>query len=368
MAELIITFPNFGNYTLAFKLICKELGLKAVFPEKTNSKQISEGAKLAPEMYCFPFKVNLGNYLEAIRKGANTILMATASGGSCRLRYYGRVQEKILKEGGHKVNFIIFDQSIKDIYKKIKEISGLPFWQILKAIVSFYKKLRFIEKIEEKTRYLRPREIKKGMTDKVFNESLLKLERTNSKNFEKVKKEILTEFAKIEIEKNKKVPKVGLIGEIYTLCDPVVNFEIEKKLGKLGVEVHREITLSYHLKKKIFFTDFFIQRKIRDYLACSVGGHGRDAIYEMLKYIKEGFDGVIQILPAMCMPETTVRPILEKLHQKSKIPFLSLSIDEQVAEAGIETRLEAFVDVVQNYHERKFLENKHLKHESLFRS
>ena len=70
----------------------------------------------------------------------------------------------------------------------------------------------------------------------------------------------------------------------------------------------------------------------------------------MLHYIKEDFDGVIHLLPAFCMPETSVRPILEKIHQESGIPFLSLSLDEQVAEAGIDTRLEAFVDVVRNYH------------------
>jgi benzoyl-CoA reductase/2-hydroxyglutaryl-CoA dehydratase subunit BcrC/BadD/HgdB len=73
----------------------------------------------------------------------------------------------------------------------------------------------------------------------------------------------------------------------------------------------------------------------------------------MLKYVKEGFDGVIQLLPSFCMPETSVRPILEKIHQETGIPFLSLSLDEQVAEAGIDTRIEAFVDVVKNYHHQK---------------
>jgi predicted nucleotide-binding protein (sugar kinase/HSP70/actin superfamily) len=56
-----------------------------------------------------------------------------------------------------------------------------------------------------------------------------------------------------------------------------------------------------------------------------------------------------------CMPEITVRPILEKIHQESGIPFLSLSLDEQVAEAGINTRLEAFIDVVKSYHNKKII-------------
>ena len=73
----------------------------------------------------------------------------------------------------------------------------------------------------------------------------------------------------------------------------------------------------------------------------------------MLDYAKKDFDGIIHLLPAFCMPEITVRPILEKIHQETKIPFLSLSLDEQVAEAGINTRLEAFVDVVLNYFRNK---------------
>jgi predicted nucleotide-binding protein (sugar kinase/HSP70/actin superfamily) len=353
MEKPIITFANWGNYTVAFKTLFEGLGLEVIPPEKTNSQTITDGAKIAPEMFCFPLKINLGNYLSAIKKGANTIFMATASGGSCRLRYYGVVQDKILKEAGHKVNFIIFDQDIKDIYSKIKEISGVSFWQILKVFRLFYKKLRLIEKMERISQYLRPREIGKGATDKLLAECLSKLENTIEKDFARTKKEILKKFSEIKINKNRELPKVGLIGEIYTVCDPIVNFEVERKLGMEGIEVHREMELSYQIKKKIFFRDFFIQRKVMPYLKSTVGGHGRDAIYEMLDYIKKGFNGVIHLLPAMCMPEVTVRPILEKIHQESGIPFLSLSLDEQVAEAGINTRLEAFIDVVNNHHKEK---------------
>lgn len=350
-----VTFANWGNYTVAFEALFKSLGIEVLPPEKTNPKAVLEGAKLSPEMFCFPFKVNIGNYLSAIKKGANTIFMVTASGGSCRLRYYAATQEKILKELGQEINFIIFDQGLKDVYLKVKKFSGKSFWEILRAAKLCLRILFFIEKLEKKAAFLRPREVKKGEADLVFTEGIKKLEQvTNEKDFEEAKKQILEEFSKIKFEEKLNLPRVGLIGEIYTVCDPQVNFEIEKKLGKEGIEVHREITLSYHLSKKFLFTDLRIQRKIKSYLSSTVGGHGRDAIYEMLKYTKEGFDGVVQLLPAMCMPETTVRPILEKIHQDTGVPFLSLSFDEEVAEAGIDTRLEAFIDVVKNYHNNKF--------------
>lgn len=349
-----ITFANWGNYSVAFKTLFEELGAEVILPEKTNSQTITDGAKIAPEMFCFPLKVNLGNYLNAIKKGANTIFMATASGGSCRLRYYGVIQDKVLKEAGYNVDFIIFDQGVKDIYSKIKNISGASFWQVLKAARFFLKKLRLIERMERQAQYLRPRELKKGTTDKLFLGGISELENLKTeKDFPRIKKEILQKFSEVEIDKNRNLPKIGIIGEIYTVCDPIVNFEVEKKLGNEGIEVHREMDLSYQLKKKIFFKDFFIQRKIKSYLRSTVGGHGRDAIYEMLNYAKEGYDGVIHLLPAFCMPEITVRPILEKIHQESAIPFLSLSLDEQVAEAGLNTRLEAFVDVVRNHYNKK---------------
>ena len=350
----VVTFANWGNYTLAFKALFESLGIKVILPEKTNSQAILEGAKISPEMFCFPFKVNLGNYLSAIRAGANTIFMATASGGSCRLRYYAATQGKILKELGREIDFVVFDQGIKDVYSKVRKFSGKSFWQIAKATKVCLKTLFFIEKLEKKAAFLRPREIEKGKTDLIFTEAMKKLEKIkNEKELEKAKEEILNELSKVEIKENVNLPQVGLIGEIFTVCDPQINFEVEKKLGREGIEVHKEITLTYHLSKKFLFTDWRIQRKIKKYLGSTVGGHGRDAIYEMLKYARENFDGVIQLLPAMCMPETTVRPILEKIHQETNIPFLSLSFDEEVAEAGIDTRLEAFIDVVKNHYESK---------------
>jgi predicted nucleotide-binding protein (sugar kinase/HSP70/actin superfamily) len=94
--------------------------------------------------------------------------------------------------------------------------------------------------------------------------------------------------------------------------------------------------------------DWKIQKKIMPYLQSTVGGHGRDAIYEMLEYSKGNFDGVIQLLPFGCMPETTVRPILQKISKEKNIPFISFSIDEQTGETGITTRLEAFIDLIKN--------------------
>ena len=191
----------------------------------------------------------------------------------------------------------------------------------------------------------------------ILRKAFLELEGIKElKELSKFKKKVFKSFSGIEIDKDKNPLRVGLIGEIYTVSDGAINFDIEEKLGREGIEVWREMDVSYHLKKGIFkWKDWQIQRKIMPYLQSTVGGHGRDAIYEMLDYTKKDFDGIIHLLPYGCMPEISVRPILEKLHSQSGMPFLSLSLDEQMAESGINTRLEAFADVVRNYNKNKKL-------------
>lgn len=324
MEKPIITFARFGNYTAAFKTLLEQLGLKVIPPAKTTPQTIAEGAKIAPEMFCFPMKVTIGNYLPALRKGANTIFMVQNVGGSCRQRYYGVIQEKLLKDYGWKINFLDFRATPKDIYSKVKEATGASFWQILRAAKFFFKKISLIEKIEKLAQHYRPREIEKGMTDRILDEAIGEIENLKEeKEFPKLKKKILKRFSQIKIEKNRDLPKVGLIGEIYTVCDPDVNFGIEKKLGNEGIEVHREMSILYHLKKLIFpWKDWIIQRKINPYLKSTVGGHGRDAIYEMLSYIKEGFDGVVHLLPFSCFvgnTNITVEGYLQKPIQEVKI-------------------------------------------------
>jgi len=351
-----ITFASWGNYTIAFKTLLQRLGFEVFPPAKTNPKVIEEGVKLSPELFCFPLKVNIGNYLSALKKGADTIIMWENIRGSCRMRYYWIVQEKILREAGFNVKVLNFNsQNLLSRIKEIKRLNHISLWQLLKATRFFFKEISFIEKLEEKAQYFRAKEKEKGQTEKALREALEKLEQTtSSKGLSELAKETWKKFSKIEIDKNREVLRVGIIGEIYTIVDGEVNFGLDKKLGEMGIQIHRKLNLTQHLRGGFSpWNEWLLQRKINSYLKSTVGGHGRQAIEEMLEYAKKGFDGVIHLLPFGCMPEVTVRPILQKISQEKRLPFLSISLDEQTAEAGIQTRLEAFTDLLWSYHKNK---------------
>lgn len=348
-----VTFARWGNYTIAIKALFESLGFEVILPQTTN-KTIAEGVKYAPELFCFPMKILLGNYMEAIRQGADTIFSAENCTGSCRQRYYGAVQEKILKECGHNINFINMPLSPKRFVAALKKYSGKPLKNIFYSLYFCYLLISVIEKIEKRLNYLRPRELKAGDAGRAGAAGFKILENVkNLKELAAAKNEIAKLLKSVQFDGKKQIPRVGILGEIYGVTEAQINFGVEQKLGKQGIDITRQMSLLYQIRKLVFpWKDFIIGRKAKGYLGSSVGGHGRDAVAEMLHFAKDGFDGVIQILPFGCMPEVTVRPVLEKIRKESGMPFLSLSIDEQVAEAGIATRLEAFGDVVFNHYRK----------------
>ncbi|MFO7819528.1 MAG: CoA protein activase, partial [Halanaerobacter sp.] len=83
------------------------------------------------------------------------------------------------------------------------------------------------------------------------------------------------------------------------------------------------------------------------YLNHEVGGHGLETIGETVLYAQDNYDGVIHLSPFTCMPEIIAKSILPGLSKDLAMPVLSITVDEHTGEAGVVTRLEAFVDLLK---------------------
>ena len=91
----------------------------------------------------------------------------------------------------------------------------------------------------------------------------------------------------------------------------------------------------------------FKPKDAKPYINRPIGGHAQQAIGHTIQYAKEGYDGVILIYPFTCMPEITSNAIIHAVSKKYHIPVLTLCFDEQTGQAGVQTRLEAFVDMIK---------------------
>jgi predicted nucleotide-binding protein (sugar kinase/HSP70/actin superfamily) len=70
-------------------------------------------------------------------------------------------------------------------------------------------------------------------------------------------------------------------------------------------------------------------------------------------FARRNYDGVIQLAPLTCMPEIVAHSIFPALTRDYKIPLLTFYLDEHSGEAGIQTRLEAFIDLIEAQRSKK---------------
>ena len=359
-----VTFPHMGYMWVCLKAMLEYLDVEVVVPPPTSKKTLTLGTKHASEFACLPLKLNLGNFMEAYELGADAILMAGGC-GPCRFGYYAYVQKEILNDLNYKYNLVVLEPPEKHISEfliNVKQITGSKSWyQVIKGIRFGYLKARAVDEIEKMSFKSRPREVIAGSVDRAFNLAMKEIIQAASPS-ELAEamiraKEIMFSVA---VDNGRPVLKVGLVGEIYTLLEPFTNQNMERNLGRLGVEVDRSIYLSEWVNDHLFMG--FIKnvrsreaacRAARPYINHFVGGHGEETIGNTVLYAKTGYDGVIQLLPFTCMPEIVAQSILPGVSSDHGITAMTLILDEQSGEAGINTRLEAFVDLLTRRREQR---------------
>lgn len=346
-----ITFPRMGLMDVSVNSFMYEIGAEPVPPPPITKRTLDLGVKNSPEFACLPLKITLGNYLETMEKGVDCIAMAGGV-GPCRFGYYAEVQREILRDLGQDVKMITIEPNIWSIYSGFNYIAGgrIPLLKLYRILSFVMAKMKAVDELEKICHYVRPRTTRYTELNARFKRLLGDLEKASSMAcLMRIKEEGEDLLYDLLDPTRDEVLHVGIVGEIYLLLEPSVNLFVEERLGKLGVQVHRELFLSHWVE------DHILGRVDRrpyikagaPYLNAMIGGHGQESIGRTVLYAREGMDGVVQIAPFTCMPEIVAESIFPTLSRRENIPVLSLFFDEHSGEAGIQTRLEAFVDLIQ---------------------
>ena len=312
LSNMRVSIPHMGKYS---EVITKELGdclnWEIVSSPIPSEITIEIGARYMDELMCLPAKVTLGTMIEACEQGAEHLIMFDSC-GQCRLKTYWILQERALRKLGY--NAIVHPVRLGwGTPHDIRAIDpSIPLW---KSWWAFYKVLRRISELDKKQW--------------------------------------------IEIPDESNLVKIGIVGEIYTVLSPEVNKDLIHKIEKMGALVHNSLPLSYFIFKRLYSRGWMKRRgmdrqtlldakkQAHKYFPKEIGGHGIESIIHTIYYGVKRFDGVIHILPFPCMPESTVSPILYDISRDYDIPVMKLIFDTHTGEGALNTRLEAFVDMLQ---------------------
>lgn len=296
-----VTVPWMGRqYVRLLARSLSRLGIHVQLPPLTTGRTIQIGVRNTAEMVCFPLKPTLGNFVEALEQGADTLLMYDSQ-GQCRLRHYWKIQEFALRSMGYR--FEMINVQFGNILSVLKKLSGASYGKIIKELVRFYNRIRRVDRTKETWSEHRP--------------------------------------------------NIGIIGEMFTCCDERTNFGIESKIRKLGAKPVNTVTLSSFIKEsflnKIHWPSAAnrYDRQVDQYLNGELGGHGRQNLSHLLELVDRKIDGVIHLLPMSCMPETSIEPFVTAVCRDHNTPLLRIPIDENTAEANLDTRLETFIELIK---------------------
>ncbi len=367
--KIKVAFPHMGTISVAWSVALKTFGVDVYVPPYTSKKTLSLGVKNAPEAVCLPYKLILGNFIEAIEGGTDYVAMLT-SPGCCRLGVYGINIQSALADLGYETKYLelsLYD-GIKGLFNFFGRLLGRnDYIAAARGTLMMIRMVFALDDLETLLAYYRAREVKVGDAERHYNKCIEMYKKVSSfRELNKLKKIVKNEMAKTEIDKNREVLHVDITGEIYLVGDPFSNQYIERELGKMGVQTRRSLTVSSFLKDAIIPKMFrgketHLQRAekmAKPYLNRDIGGDALECVSDVAYADVNKKDGIIHISPFTCMPEIMSQNIFPAMREEHNIPILTLVMDEQSGKAGYITRLEAFVDLMRRKKRKQIVEQR----------
>ena len=342
-----ISFPRIGNYHVPFGyFVGRVFDAEVVVPPPITRRTVELGSAHSPDFVCAPFKFNLGNHIEALEMGADTLIQF---GGLCRLGYYGELHEQILRDLGYRFDFINLagmrarrPKSVWDTFRK-----HVPRLSLGTLASSFSIMYAMIEQMDEIEMYIRQHagfEREAGALDRIYGSYLREAAKARTRReLRKLFSHYAREIKRAPLDIPKNPVRVGVIGEYYTIMEPFSNHFLEKELAAMRVHVGRNMNVSstvFHGKVPRTL------KKVQQYVKYDIGATGVETINAALGFARKGYDGLIHVKSFGCMPEIDAMKVLQNISQDLGIPILYLSFDTQTGETGVKTRLEAFHDML----------------------
>lgn len=136
-------------------------------------------------------------------------------------------------------------------------------------------------------------------------------------------------------------PVIVVLGHPYMIFDDLLSMNLIGKLQKAGYRV----MTPYDVKRSVR------RKNVKPFLSPSFFETGLDilggakALLEFPELV-----GMVYLSPFACGIDSLIMELIERrLRKERKIPFLKLTVDEHSGEAGFDTRIDAFLDMLPAY-------------------
>lgn len=296
---------------ILYEAFFKNLGIEVVYSDDTNKEILEEGKKYSIDETCLSAKIYLGHVANLVKrmKEENIDYIFIP-----RIGYFNKRETVCVKfYAMYDICKNIFDAKFIDLnidYSKgITEIKGF-----LKLGVKLNK--RYSEIISS---YIRAKNLEKLYKLSKYNKQVKMLENNDSNNM-----------------------NILIVSHPYVSYDKYIGNPIISYLKNSNVNVYfadiNRLSLENSNKRS------YDKESYKNISKALYWKYNQDLINGLFEYIDK-IDGVIYLSTFPCGPDALVNElVLRKVKNK---PSINIIIDEQEAGAGLYTRLESFVDILE---------------------
>ncbi|WP_353892569.1 acyl-CoA dehydratase activase-related protein [Proteinivorax hydrogeniformans] len=300
-----------------WKVYFEQMGFEVITSSSTTKEIVDQGVKHSVPEICVPIKIFMGHVVNLLEQEVDYIFVP---------RF-----ESIEKGKYFCPKFMGLPDLIRHYFDGVENKLVMPTIKTKTDNIANAKGFKEVAK-------------QLGISRQVHNKALKKAEASWLEFRSLCKKGFLaTEAMDIIFGKKERVLKgqknitLGVLGYVYNLYDPYVSMDILTKFREMGVnvktfEMEEETLLNQrisHMDKDLFWT--FSNRLF-------------SAGYRFYEHPE--VDGIIHVTAFGCGPDAMLGKILEYESEKYKKPFMTVRIDEHSGENHLQTRVEAFVDMI----------------------
>jgi len=131
---------------------------------------------------------------------------------------------------------------------------------------------------------------------------------------------------------------IGVLGYVYNVYDKMISMDIISRLRAANINV-----ITFEMLDDIHM---YNKKKAKDKPLFWIFAR---KIYNARKYLTEHkkVDGLIHVTAFACGPDAVIGKMFEIESENENFPFMTIRIDEHSGESHIQTRLEAFCDMLK---------------------
>ena len=306
------------KYFPLWKTFLEELGAEIVLSEVTSKKVLDAGSKICIEEACLPIKVYHG-HIENLKDRVDYLFIprfTSISKNEYVCPKFGGLPDMIRHTFKDLPPLIDTEVNLR----KSKKNAIKAAYEVGSYFENNRKKVKnaIVKALKEYKNF--SNEIEKGL----FPSEGFKNGKGSPQNIGKEVKQELN---------------ILIIGHVYNLYDAYINLNAVNKLKNLGVNIISNDMINNQM----------ISENVKGLNKRVFWNFGRKAVGSAVYALENSkINGVIYMMSFGCGVDSFMSDLVErKLRENQNLPFLLLTLDEHSGEAGMDTRLEAFIDMIK---------------------